>query len=241
MSRSTWHRLAPPPRSASRVRPDACSIVLPGRARRDRRRSASKPFVCSAMKSRSSTPAAPRVVAASSDGLHDALQRRGVAADLDLIVGRGDRRSSRSVSHLDRVLRDRRSAPAPRSRSGLNTMIGTPRRDARAACAIMRGWLVPGIVPHAKISVAMVEILQRHRALADADRLRQADAGRLVAHVRAVGEVVGAEFAHEELVEERRLVATRGPRCRTPPCRDRAARCSAPPIAANASSHAIGT
>ena len=36
-------------------------------------------------------------------------------------------------------------------------------------------------------------------SLADANRLRQANACGLVAHVRAVGEVVGAEFAGEKL------------------------------------------
>ena len=53
----------------------------------------------------------------------------------------------------------------------------------------------------------MLEVVERDRALADADRLREPDAARLVAHVRAVGEVVGAEAPHEELVEEGRLVA----------------------------------
>ena len=44
---------------------------------------------------------------------------------------------------------------------------------------------------------------------------RERDAARLVAHVRAVGEVVRAEHPADELVEERRLVATCAPTCRT--------------------------
>ena len=48
----------------------------------------------------------------------------------------------------------------------------------------------------------MVEILQQDCAFADADGFGQADAGGLVAHVGAVGKVVGAVFAREELVEE---------------------------------------
>ena len=53
----------------------------------------------------------------------------------------------------------------------------------------------------------MLEILQRHRPLADAVALRQRRARGLVAHVRAVRQVVGAELANEELVEEGGLVA----------------------------------
>ena len=91
-------------------------------------------------------------------------------------------------------------------------MIGTPRREASRSVVIMRGWLVPGLWPMQIDQLAVVEILERHRALADADRFRQADAGGLVAHVRAVGEVVGAVFAREQLVQERGLVrgAARG-------------------------------
>ena len=50
------------------------------------------------------------------------------------------------------------------------------------------------------------EVLQGDRALADPDRLRQGRPARLMAHVRAVGQVVGAEPAGEQLVGERRLV-----------------------------------
>ena len=55
--------------------------------------------------------------------------------------------------------------------------------------------------------VGLVEVLQRDAALADADRLGERGAGRLVAHVGAVRQVVGAELAGEELEQERRLVA----------------------------------
>ncbi len=51
------------------------------------------------------------------------------------------------------------------------------------------------------------DVLQGDRALADADRLGQRGAAGLVAHVRAVGQVVGAEPAGEQLVDERGLVA----------------------------------
>ena len=49
--------------------------------------------------------------------------------------------------------------------------------------------------------------LELDRAFADADRRAQRRAARLVAHVRAVGQIVGAELADEKLVEKRRFVA----------------------------------
>src|SRR4029453_426359 len=55
------------------------------------------------------------------------------------------------------------------------------------------------------------EVVEAHRALADADHGRERDAARLVAQVRAVGGVVGAEAAEHKRVEERRLVS-RAPR-----------------------------
>lgn len=55
--------------------------------------------------------------------------------------------------------------------------------------------------------VGVVQVLQGDGALADTDGLRQRRAGRLVAHVGAVGQVVGAEFAGEQLEQERGLVA----------------------------------
>lgn len=52
----------------------------------------------------------------------------------------------------------------------------------------------------------MFEVGHRHRTLADADGLRQGRTGRLVAHVRAVRHVVGAERPNHQLVQERGLV-----------------------------------
>lgn len=52
----------------------------------------------------------------------------------------------------------------------------------------------------------MLEIVERHGALADADRLRQPDARGFVAHVRAIGKIIGAEGACIKLVEKGGLV-----------------------------------
>ncbi len=64
------------------------------------------------------------------------------------------------------------------------------------------------IVPHRKDGVGVVVVFERHRRLARTDDLGQADAGRLVAHVGAVGEVVGAVGAHEELKQKGGFVRT---------------------------------
>src|SRR5437588_12669845 len=58
----------------------------------------------------------------------------------------------------------------------------------------------------AKQRVAVIEILQGHRSLADTDRLGQADARRLVTHVRAIGKVVGSVFPRKQLIEKSRLI-----------------------------------
>ena len=73
-----------------------------------------------------------------------------------------------------------------------------------------------GVLADDHDQVGGVDVLEQHRPLADPDRVGERGAAGLVAHVRAVGQVVGAEAAHHQLVEERRLVARCGPRCRTP-------------------------
>ena len=63
------------------------------------------------------------------------------------------------------------------------------------------------VLPHDQDQVGALEVGEAHGALADADRGAEARAARLVAEVRAVGQVVGAEPAHQQLVEEGGLVA----------------------------------
>ena len=65
-----------------------------------------------------------------------------------------------------------------------------------------------GVVAEAENGVGMIEILKRHRTLADTERQRQANARRLMTHVRTIGEIVGAIGPHEELIEEGRLVGS---------------------------------
>ena len=55
--------------------------------------------------------------------------------------------------------------------------------------------------------IGLVEVIQHHSPLADADRLDQRYPARLVAHVGAVGEVVGTKQAAKQLIKIRSLVA----------------------------------
>ncbi len=63
-----------------------------------------------------------------------------------------------------------------------------------------------GVLPDDHDQLAAVDVVEADRALADADRLGERHRGGLVAHVRAVGEVVGAVGTRQQLVGERGLV-----------------------------------
>ncbi|MNF69502.1 hypothetical protein D3C84_513880 [compost metagenome] len=64
-----------------------------------------------------------------------------------------------------------------------------------------------GVLAPDENRIGVFEVVEGHGAFADPDALRQRDTAGLVAHVRAVGEVVGAVGAHEQLIEVRRFVA----------------------------------
>lgn len=63
------------------------------------------------------------------------------------------------------------------------------------------------VLAHDKDQVAVVNVVQGHAALADAQGLVERGTAGLVAHVAAVGQVVGAVGPGEELEQERGLVA----------------------------------
>lgn len=63
------------------------------------------------------------------------------------------------------------------------------------------------VLPDHEDRVGLFEILQQHGTLAHTDRLTHGNAARLVAHVGAVGKIIGAVDAHEQLVQEGGLVA----------------------------------
>ncbi|MNH17216.1 hypothetical protein D3C79_768790 [compost metagenome] len=64
-----------------------------------------------------------------------------------------------------------------------------------------------GVLAPDENRVGVLEVVEGDGALADPDALPQGHAAGLVAHVRAVGEVVGAVGTHEQLVQVRCFVA----------------------------------
>jgi hypothetical protein len=69
-------------------------------------------------------------------------------------------------------------------------------------------WCVAGrVVAHQPDRVGLLPVVEVNGAFAGADRGRQCATGCFVAHIRAVRQVVGAELAYPQLVEEGRLVA----------------------------------
>ena len=95
----------------------------------------------------------------------------------------------------------------PVSGSGLTLTILQPLRRRLLQLGQHARVAGAGVLADDEDAVGVREVLDLHGRLADADRLGQPEAARLVAHVRAVGQVVGAELAREQAVQERRLVA----------------------------------
>ena len=139
------------------------------------------------------------------DRFGDAAQQSHVAADPHLHV-HGPDLGRVEGRHVDELVRDDRS---PRScfdqRVDVNELraapvgLGEPGKHPRS----VRG----GVVAHQPDRVRALPVVQVDGALAGSDRRRHRPAARLVAHVRAVRQVVRAKLAHPELVEKRRLVA----------------------------------
>ncbi len=119
----------------------------------------------------------------------------------------GRQRRGVGGQHLGGVLRRLEALQPPLAHG-----IGDDDRHAPLGSSGQRGEharvVGAGIVADAEDGIGKVEVFQRDRAFTDADRLGQPHARRLVAHVGAVGEVVGAELAREQLVEERGLVGS---------------------------------
>ena len=81
-----------------------------------------------------------------------------------------------------------------------------PRFRASTRLVIIRGELVPVFWPMTKIASAWSKSSRTTVPLPTPDRRRQAAAGRFVAHVGAIREIVGAELAHEDRIQERGFV-----------------------------------
>src|ERR1700754_3932530 len=78
---------------------------------------------------------------------------------------------------------------------------------ARRTQLTEHAWMIgTGILSEDKDCVGESEVFQRHCALANTNRLPHGRATWLVAHIGTIGEIVGAVFAYEQLVEERSFV-----------------------------------
>ena len=170
--------------------------------------SAAKPSVCSPINVVVEHRLARRL--ALEHDLHHALDQRKIAADLDMdeLAGHLGRSEGR---HLDDVLRFGEA-----DQRAFGHRVDRDDRDAAFARLDQRGHhprrVGPGVVADQEDRLGMFEIVEDYRPLADTDRRRQPAARRFVAHVRTVGKIVRPELAHEDRIEERRLVrgAARG-------------------------------
>ena len=136
--------------------------------------------------------------------LHHALEQRDVAAHAHAHEALGQLRAgAEQAGELLGMLEAHQPALAQRVHA--HDVAAAARRllergqHARVVAA--------GVLADHEDQISLSEVRERDGALADADHLAEADAARLVTQVRAVGQVVRAVLAHEELVEERGLVA----------------------------------
>ena len=142
--------------------------------------------------------------------LHDTLEGRDIAADADLAILAGDSRLAEG-RHLDRILGCRKALEC-----ALTQWVEHDDRHLAARRAVQFGQhsraVGARVLADDENRFGIGEVVEQHGSLADADALGKADAGRLVAHVRAIGKIVRAKAAREQLVHERRLVrgASRG-------------------------------
>ena len=63
-----------------------------------------------------------------------------------------------------------------------------------------------GVLAENENRVGVLEIIEHDGSLADPDRFRKADAGRLMTHIRAIRKVVRAVKPRKQLIKERRFV-----------------------------------
>jgi hypothetical protein len=73
------------------------------------------------------------------------------------------------------------------------------RQHARVVCS----W----IVAENENRVALIEVIKRHRSLADANGFGESGAARLVAHIGTIGQIVGPELPRKQLEQKRGFIA----------------------------------
>ena len=136
--------------------------------------------------------------------LLNALEQGHVAAHPHGQVHRCDRRAG--PQRFERVLR--MSEPRQRhlgQRVDADDFAAAPRR--RFQRRHHPGMVRAGVLADHQDDVGAPEVFELDGPLPHPDRFPERDAARFVAEVRTVGEIVRAESAGEQLVEERRLVA----------------------------------
>ena len=161
----------------------------------------SKPPVLCPTNSWSTTPPDGLVVLKQQGA--DRLPQRQVAVDPDRQVQVGQTGADATeAAHLLRILEPQQ--PGLRQRVDRQDLGAVLLRDLeRRQHPRVVG---AGVLAADHDEVGGVHVVQGHRPLPDADRLGQRHGRRLVAHVGAVGQVVGAEGAGQQLIGERRLV-----------------------------------
>ncbi|MCO5588369.1 hypothetical protein L7F22_042324 [Adiantum nelumboides] len=133
----------------------------------------------------------------------DGLEQREVAVDPDRQVEVGDvGAASEDARRGLRVLEPHQPGLAQRVDREDRGAVALGVLELGQHPRVVGARVLPGDDDHVRLE----QVGQRHAGLADPDRLLQGDRGRLVAHVRAVGQVVRAEGPGEELVDERGLV-----------------------------------
>jgi hypothetical protein len=156
----------------------------------------SKPLVCSRMNSWSKTLPGLALFG-FKHFFENAFKQRHIAVDAHRQPQFGQRRAASEYS-----------ADFLRVLETIGAGFGQ-RIDADDATAVARRFLQrgqharvigAGVLPTTKIASASSKSCSVTGAFTDADCFTQRAAARLVAHVRAVGQVVGAELAHEKLI-----------------------------------------
>ena len=136
---------------------------------------------------------------------HHPFDSRKIATHAQLEVVRADGRRAQG-GHLHLVLRVGK-ALQPALAQGVEAHDASAALVGVAQLGQHAGVVGAGVLAKNENRVGALKVVQRDGALAHANLRAHATAAGLVAHVRAIREIVGAVLAHEQLVQKRGLVA----------------------------------
>jgi hypothetical protein len=138
------------------------------------------------------------------NGLHQPLQERGIAVDPHLQEEIGQSGTRPQQAHdLLRILETHQSGFRQRVDGDDLAAISFRPLQRQQHPRVVRAWILPDNQDH----LGSIEVVERNGPFADADGRREGGAARFVAHVGTVGQVIRAQLTHEQLIQERRLVA----------------------------------